>query len=437
MHNSLFALQPRFLLNLSLAALVQTSAWAADTVETHVGKHVKTPVQTNVAMSTAYICPMHPHVHQDHPGACPICGMGLVLSKPAQGVQIDSVTQQKLGVRLTQAVNKRLSQPVHTFGTVGVDESRLTNVATKYDGWIQKLGVNAVGGTVKAGQLLYEIYSPDLMQRQREHLKLIDRRTQLLKLVPSSGTQENELVLNLLAEYNKSRLRFIYEGWSAQTITEMEDRRQALESVPIYATRSGTVLQIGAREGSFVSANTNILSISDLTRVWIDIALYEDQMRWVRDGDEVTVATGDIDFPELIGKLKIASLLVDPATRTLRGRLEIANPQQRLRPGAYVDITVQGGARNTLAIPKTAVLRNGKGNFVMRHTGSGHFSPTAVHTGIESTFWVEIKTGLANGDEVAANGQFLLAAEASLQDSLNRMQAGTPTLPAVHTATAQ
>ncbi|MEK6747597.1 MAG: efflux RND transporter periplasmic adaptor subunit [Pseudomonadota bacterium] len=418
-------------------ALMPATGGAADAAMPRHGNHRDLAAPANMAQSAAYICPMHPHIHQDHPGSCPVCGMSLVASRPAQGVHISAVTQQKLGVRLTPAVKKRLAQPVHTFGTVGVDESRLTNVATKYDGWIQKLAVDAVGVQVRAGQLLYAIYSPDLIQRQREHLKLIDRRTQLLKLIPSSGTQENELVLNLLAEYNKSRLRFIYEGWSAQTISEMEDRRQIMESVPIYATRAGTVLQIGAREGSFVTANTNILSMSDLSRVWIDIALYEDQLRWVRDGDKVTVATGDIDHPELTGKLTIASLLVDPASRTSRGRLSIANPQQRLRPGAYVDITVQVGARTTLAVPKTAILRGGKGNFVMRHTGDGHYTPTAVHTGIESTFWVEIKAGLNQGDEVAANGQFLLAAEASLQDSLNRMQAGTPDASDVHTAQAQ
>jgi Cu(I)/Ag(I) efflux system membrane fusion protein len=150
----------------------------------------------------------------------------------------------------------------------------------------------------------------------------------------------------------------------------------------------------------------------------VDVAIYEDQARWITNGSEATLTTRN--GQEITGKLRIVSPLLDPATRTVTARMDVTNPHDRHRPGDFVDVTVHADPRRALAVPRNAVLRSGSGDFVMKHEGDGRFVLTAVKTGVESNLWIEITDGLKADDEIAASGQFLLAAEASLQDLLAR-----------------
>jgi len=381
------------------------------------------PLISATQATPTYICPMHSHVVQDHPGTCPICGMELVKTGTPEhaDVIVDAATQQKLGVRVAAAVERRLTRQVQTHGTVNIDQSTITYMNPKYEGWIRKLHVKSVGERVRAGDVIYEIYSPELIVRQRDYLKLVERRIQLRKMLPDPGATENETVMMLAQESLRARQRLFYEDIDADVLRDIESRKEPLDIVPVRAPRDGVITEIGAREGSFVRGDTNIVALADLTHVWIDITLYEDQLRWVKDGDPLTVHMDDAAAPEFTGRLRIASALLDTQTRTARARLEIVNPRGVLRPGQYAEVTVQTQAHQGIAVPRTALLRTGAGELVMRHGGDGHFIPTPVHSGVESASWVEIRDGLQAGDEVAVNGQFLLAAEASVQDSLARM----------------
>jgi Cu(I)/Ag(I) efflux system membrane fusion protein len=360
---------------------------------------------------------------QDHPGTCPICGMELVATSASEhtGVIVDAATWQKLGMRVAAAEQKRLTRRIATHGTVAVDQSSITHMSPKYEGWIRKLHVQAVGERVRAGDVIYEIYSPELIARQRDYLKVVDRRNQVRRMLPDPTAVENETLMMLAAEGMRQRLQMFYEDMGPEFLQEIESRKEPLDLVAIRAPRDGIVTDIGAREGAFVTSMTNIVSLADLSRVWVDITLYEDQLAWVRDGDEVTVSFSGADAPQLTGKLRIASPLLDPQTRTVRARMTVANRGEHLRPGEYADVTVQAQSRKSLAVPRTALLRTGTGTLVMRHAGDGRFVPTVVDVGLESPFWAEIKSGLSAGEEVAVNGQFLLAAEASIQDTLARM----------------
>jgi len=381
------------------------------------------PMMTTKETTTTYICPMHSHVVQDHPGTCPICGMDLVAAEANQhaDVIVDAATQQKLGVRVATAVEKRLTREVQTHGTVAIDQAAITHMSPKYEGWIRKLHVKAVGEQVRAGDVIYEIYSPELIIRQRDYLKLVERRIQLRQMLPDPGATENETVMMLAQESLRARQRLFYEDIDAIVLRDIESRREPLDIVPVRAPRDGIVTEIGAREGSFVRSETNVISLADTARVWIDIALYEDQLQWTKDGDELTARVDDPAVPEFTGRLHIVNTLLDSQTRTATARLEVANPHGRLRPGQYAAVNVKTQAHKGIAVPRTALLRTGAGELVMRHTGDGHFIPTPVHAGIESASWVEIRDGLQEGEEVAVNGQFLLAAEASMQDTLARM----------------
>lgn len=373
----------------------------------------------NEIKDTRFVCPMHTHIMQDHPGQCPICGMELVpIDKKSYGVNIDAATRQTLGVKLTKIKKKNMSRNLHTYGIATIDQSSLTRINAKYSGWIRKLHIYEVGRRVREGDVIYEIYSPDLIQRQREYLKLVERRTQLRKLLPSPDAKENETVMMLMQEALNGRQRLFYEDFDAETLSDLESRKAPLDIFPIKAPKGGVVVELEASEGAFVKDAQNIATIADLSRLWIDINIYEDQARWVRDGDDVTITTRD--KRELIGSLRIVSPMLNAQTRTLLARMEVANLRNQLRPGDFVDATIHAQPRHALVVPRSAILRSGKGDYVMRHDGDGRFVPSYITVGVENTFWTEVLSGLQAGDEVASNGQFLLAAEANMQDVLSR-----------------
>lgn len=375
-----------------------------------------------------FMCPMHTHIVQDHPGQCPICGMDLVpVKSKSAGIVVDAATRQMLGVKITKVKQKSLSRDLHSYGTVAIDKSSIIRMNAKYSGWIRKLHVFEVGHRVKAGDTLYEFYSPDLIQRQRDYLKLVERRIQLRKLLPSPDAKENETVMMLMQEALNGRQRLFYEDFDSETISDIESRKAPLDVFPIKAPKDGVVVELDASEGAFVKDTQNIVTIADLSRVWIDINIYEDQSRWVRNGDTVTITTRDKN--ELNGTLRIVSPVLNAQTRTLLARMEVSNSHGQLRPGDFVDATIHAQPRQRLAVPRSAILRSGKGDYVMRHDGDGRFVPTAVTIGVENTFWTELLSGLRANDEVASNGQFLLAAEANMQDVLSR---ATPTVPNAH-----
>lgn len=374
-----------------------------------------------------WVCPMHPHILQDHPGSCPICGMDLVEASGAhehggEGAPIDAASLQRLGVRLASAELRTLSHEVQTYGNVAIDETSMFNVSPKIEGWVRKLHVNAVGQQVRAGQVLYEIYSPEMVQRQREYIELLQRRDQLLQSMTELSGQNAQVAASLARERIRTREKFAYADVNDKILEEIEKTRRTVDIVVVRAPKTGFVTQIGAREGSYVTPMVNLLSLADTSKVWIDIVLYPDQLAWIKEGDEVTVKLPHSDQPEIKGRLKFTSPSIDNATRTMRARLVLNNAHQLLHPGAFVDVIITTQPHQALTLPRSAVMRTGKGNRVMLTRGDGHFIPIPVETGIESGDLIEITDGIQEGAQVAVNGQFLLDAAASLSDSAQRMQ---------------
>jgi Cu(I)/Ag(I) efflux system membrane fusion protein len=374
-----------------------------------------------------WVCPMHPQILQDHPGACPICGMDLVEAggghaHDGSGVLVDTASLQRMGVRLASVEPQDLSRDLQTYGNVAIDETSMVNISPKIEGWIRKLHVTAAGQPVHAGQILYEIYSPDLVQRQREYIELLQRRDQLLQRMTELSGQNAQVAASLARERIRSREKFAYADIGEDILDKIEKTHRTVDVVPVRAPASGFVMQIGAREGSYVSPATNLFSLADTATVWIDIVLYPDQLAWVMEGDEVTVKLPHSDELQVKGRLKFASPLLDDASRTVRARLVANNAHRQLRPGSFVDVVIAASPRKALTLPRSAVMRTGRGNMVMLARGNGHFIPFPVETGIESSDLIEITEGLQEGAQVAVNGQFLLDAAASLSDAAQRMQ---------------
>lgn len=371
---------------------------------------------------------------------CPICGMDLVEMEPStksqagheHSVHLDTASLQRLGVRLAAAKWETLSRDIDTYGNVMVDESMVSIINSNVSGVIKKLHINSVGQQIQAGQVLYEIYSPELIQSQREFIALLREKDKLVESMmgedahtSGKGMSEDDM-MDVKENANKRRLvseALLYSNVGKELLDELSTTYREREVVAVHAPKSGFVTKIEVHEGNSVKPMDSLFSLVGLTQVWVEVALYPDQLAWVKDGDEVTLRLSQLDKSAIKARLQFVSPVVDSTSRTVRARLAVANPKNRLLPGALVDVTIHAKPHLALAVPRSAVMRTGKGDLVMLAEGNGHFAPVKVETGIENAELIEITAGLQEGEQVAVNGQFLLDAAASLSDAAQRMRA--------------
>lgn len=387
-----------------------------------------------------WVCPMHPEIIQDHPGTCPICGMDLVEMQPASkangehnhGLHLDTASLQKLGVRLADAKWETISRDMDTYGTVAIDESLVTNISSNIAGTVKKLHVSSVGEQVQAGQALYDVFSPELIQMQREYIDLRKQKDRMVESMmgedahtSGKGMSEDDMMdvkMNSTMRVVMEE-KFAFANVGNDLLEELQKTFRPKEVVAIRSPQSGFITKIDVHEGSSIKPMDNLFSLANLSRVWVDVALYPDQLPWIKDGDEVTLQLPNLGHGKIKARLQFVSPMVDNTTRTVRARLAVPNPKNLLRPGALVDVTIHSKPHLALTVPRSAVMRTGKGNFVMVSEGEGHFAPVKVETGVETADLVEITSGLKEHELVAVNGQFLLDAAASLSAAAQRMRA--------------
>lgn len=404
-----------------------------------------------------YVCPMHPQIVQDHPGTCPICGMALVPMKDAGGeaasqIHVDTATQYRLGLQLASASPATLTHDVTTFGTLVPDEGAVLRITPNIDGLLTKLNVSRIGQQIEPGQVLFEMTSQDALNLQYEYVDILRRgkpakdmadarreknrkdlenaqtlepaaRELVERGVHQSEDQLWSLMQPLERDGERVKLRLQQIGFTNEMIKHLVQTEKAYLTIPMRATRSCVVQSISARPGMTVGRMTEILSCVDTAHAEIEVALYPDQLSWVEAGNPVTIGLDDGTTTST--KLTGLNPLLDETTHTIQVRIPVAFA----RPpnlGEYAQVVIHTTPRQVLAVPKTAVMRTGHGNFVMRSMGQGHFMPVKVLTGIEDADHIGIREGLSQGDQVAVNGQFLMDAAASIADSAQRMQVPHP-----------
>lgn len=361
-----------------------------------------------------WVNPMNPGIHSDHPmkdsmgmDYVPVYASGPGAPK-TPGLSIDPRLAQNLGVRLVNVQRRRMGHAIHTVGTVAVDENRIYSVNPRFSGWVERLNVRAVGDPVQRGQVLAEVYSPELYSAQQEYL--IARR--------QGGTTEDTALL--AAARAKLRLLGMPEG----EIAALGRRGAAQRDVPLMAPASGVVESLDVRQGGYVSPQTDIYEIANLDRVWVDVALYSYQLPWVRIGNPVRLHLPAYPGKAWEGRLNFLYPTLDPKNRTVTTRLSFPNPGGKLRPGAYATATILASPKETLAVPSSAVLRTAQGDYVMLGAGQGHFLPVQVALGPEADGWAAIDKGLKAGERVVESAQFLLYSESQFQSVKARMLGG-------------
>ncbi|NND36219.1 MAG: efflux RND transporter periplasmic adaptor subunit, partial [Gammaproteobacteria bacterium] len=352
--------------------------------------------------------PMDPNYRREEPGKSPM-GMDLVpvyadeLDSTPGVVSIDPVMVNNLGIRTAPAERSPLSRRVETVGHVSYDEDTLQHVHTRVEGWIEKLAVTAKGEPVKKGQLLFELYSPTLVNAQQEYLAALRSGNRTLQ--------------------SASRDRLVSLGVTPADIDRLDRERQVRDRVQVLSPENGVVAALGVRDGMYVTPATEVMSVGNLDEVWVLADVFERQAAWVAPGQAASIAlnyepgrvrAGTVDhvYPEL-----------EAATRSLKVRLRLDNEDGVLRPNMFANVTIEGrGTGPIVHVPREAVIRGGRINRVVVDIGEGRFRVKPVRIGVESGDRVAIRSGLKEGERVVVSGQFLIDSEADIESALSRLE---------------
>ncbi len=355
-----------------------------------------------------WVAPMDPNYRRDKPGKSPM-GMDLVpvYADQAGGegdiVSIDPVMVQNLGVRSAQVERGRLWRRIDTVGYVAFDERKISHLHLRTDGWIEKLYVKSNGERVKQGGLLFELYSPDLVNAQEEYIQALRGKNAYLK--------------------RASRERLEALGVSKAQIKQVASERRASQRVRIYASQDGIVDSLNVREGMYVKPATEVMALADLSSVWLLVDVFERQSEWVKPGQPAEARLGYVPGRVWEGKVEFVYPTIDPKTRTLQARLVFDNPDEALKPDMYATISIFAGPKNdVLIIPREALIKAGDEQRAILDLGEGRFKARQVVAGMESGDYVEIVSGLQEGDRVVTSAQFLIDSEASLKASFSRLE---------------
>ncbi len=406
-------------------------------------------------LDSKFQCPMHPNIVKDKEGTCPICGMDLVpveqearpaakkertilywvapmdpnyrRDKPGKSpmgmdlepvysdgdegdnsdekgpvVKISAAVENNLGVRTAKVESGKLWRKINTVGYVDLDESKVSHIHLRVDGWIEKLAVDIEGDRVKKGQRLFDLYSPKLVNAMEEYLQALRSKNQRLMVA--------------------SREKLISLGISIRQIEKLKKTRKVSQTISVYAPQDGIVSMLMAREGMYVQPMNEVMTLADLSTVWVLAEVFESQSAWVELDQPADVELSFIPGRTWEGKVDYIYPSLDPKNRTLKVRLRFDNPGETLKPNMYANVAIYGGAKkDVLSVPREALLRSGGTERLIIAKGEGRFAQRIVVAGMESGDYIEIKSGISEGEKVVTSAQFLIDSEASMKASIARM----------------
>jgi Cu(I)/Ag(I) efflux system membrane fusion protein len=414
-----------------------------------------------------YTCGMHPQVIQKGPGNCPICGMKLnpirtqhsataetstnapavagggserkiqyykstmmpgeisqTARKDSMGMEmvpvfeaetadsatisIDPVTMQNMGLRTGIVSKGPLRRSIRTVGAVDFDETALADVTTKVRGWIEKLYVDSTGKQVHQGEPLFEIYSPELVSAQTEYVLALNQS-------PNSAGAES------LKASALTKLKFF--DISEEQIAELEKTRQQRKTMRVSAPRDGIVVEKMVVQGQMVEAGMKLYRLADLSIVWVLSQVFEQDLPFVRLGQEATVSLSYMADRKFRGRVTYVYPTVDEKTRTARVRMEFHNPGFFLKPGMFATVELTAELEpSAVLVPDMAVLRSGEKNTVFVALEGGKFEPRTVVLGPRSeNNLYQVLSGLSEGERVVVSGQFMLDSESQLREAIQKM----------------
>jgi Cu(I)/Ag(I) efflux system membrane fusion protein len=380
---------------------------------------------------TIYTCSMHPFIIKDKPGSCPICGMELIKAQPAgsgsaqptgsqtteQKKQADMLrhvsmsANQRIMANVATLVAKQetLRKEISAVGIVQYDQSRQAKVTAWIAGRIDKLNINTVGASVSKDKPVAEIYSPDLVATQQEYLLAVKSREQLKNSpIPSISQNGDGLV-------SSSRQRLMLFGVKENQIAELEKAGTPNIRLPIYTPLSGIVIEKMVQQGQYVNIGEVLFTIADLSKVWVEIDVFENEVPFVRVGQHVEIRSAIEHGTAFNGRISFVYPFHDPKTHTVKARVEMPNPGYRMKPDMFVNAIIRVPLVTSIVVPVTAVMDSGTHQTVWVETATGMFEPRDVRVGERVEDKLQILSGLKAGDKVAVSGAYLIDSESQLK----------------------
>lgn len=376
------------------------------------GQSSQTPMQTSEAESSSHICPMHPHyISTDPDVGCPICGMDLVPVK--DGISQDSSVSvspemiQTMGIRTAAVSVSDFTRNLRAFGTVEPNTRLESMSASRLEGWINGLSVRAQGDVVRRGQRLYNIYTPDLIAAQKDYLA--------------------SLQIGNERRIASVRQRLISKGMQNSLVDRLTETRELIERVPVYAESSGIVTEMMIREGDYLKPGDPVFKLQAYDKVWVIASVPESDLPFMEIGKTAVLKFESAPDASKTGKVDYIYPTIDAKTRTGRVRITVDNSSGTLRPGAYADIVFEADGSEMpvmqLSVPSQAILRDSRGAHVILALGDGRFESRSIQIGSTTRGRTEVTSGLKQGDQIVASGQFMLDSESNLRDGFSKMNA--------------
>jgi len=396
-----------------------------------------------------WTCTMHPSVREKGPGKCPICSMDLVpvmkasatpasssknppqhdhaamlagkpsdssaTSSPSHEFVVPVERQQQIGVTFATVEMKPLNHSIRAVGRVVPETQRIWRVVSRTTAYVQELGVNAPGELVKKNQVLMKLYSPELLTTQRELIDLLRSRDGTAKNTHSARGDFQRLI-----ESAERRLKL----WNVtdEQITKIEQTRQADESLPILSKVDGVVQNLPVTQGANVAMGSPLVEVADLSVVWVWGEFYQDELPMLQIGQEVTVTSSSYPGEKFRGQITLIDPFIDNVKRTGRVRLDIQNPDLKLKPDMYVDLVLDMDMGRSLVVPVSAIIPTGKRNIAFVDKGEGKLEPRVLELGGKFGDVYAVKSGLKEGERVVASANFLIDAESKIQGALKDFQ---------------
>jgi len=430
----------------------------------------------NAEEGQLWTCGMHPEVIVDKPGQCPKCGMNLVpvkktepamkqqnpagekvqagkgtrkilywqapmdpseiYDKPGKSkmgmdlvpvyadqvssgstVRIDPATVQNMGVRTAPVEKTAFSRSIRSVGDVNYNEEKIFVVSAKISGWIEKLYVDYTGKSVRKGQPLLEIYSPDLVTTQQEYLLALKNKELLGESQFASIREGADALLN------STHQRLRYWDIPESEINRLKKSGKVSKSLTLESPADGVVIHKNAVEGLHIMEGMSLYQIADLSTIWVEVSVYDDELPWIAVGQEAKVELSYLPGKILEGRVIYIYPYLDEKARDVKVRLEFRNPGLELKPGMYANVWIKTQPiKDALVIPTEAVIRSGHRNIVFVAQGEGRFEPREVRLGEESDDGrIRILAGLVGGEQIVISAQFMLDSESRLQEAIQKM----------------
>jgi RND family efflux transporter MFP subunit len=344
-------------------------------------------------------------------------GVAESVGPPRGDVSIDAHRQQLIGVRLAPVTREPLTAVVRTTGTVRYDETRMADVNVKLDGWIRDLYVDYTGQLIRQGQPLFTLYSPDLLATQNEYLLALKTRDQM----QGSQVADAREYAERLVEASRQRLTL----WDLppEEIQTLDETRKPRDAITFRSPVSGYVLDKQAVKGMRVMPGQTLYKVADLSVVWVEADVYEQDMPLARVGQAATVTLDAYPGQPFTGRAIYIYPFVEENTRTVKVRFQFQNPRGQLKPGMFANVEMHGGGGAGLTVPADAVLDSGKQQVVFVAQGDGVFTPRPVKIGRRLGARTEIASGVEEGEQVAVGATFFLDSESQLRAGLQNYEA--------------